>query len=389
MGALSRDVRGPVRPSESERETVPVNRQGVQRQRRISYRLGRRPALDGVRGLAVLAVVVGHVLPTGSSNAGTVGVNAFFTLSGFLITRLLIEERLVTGGIRLRSFYVRRWRRLVPAAAAFLLVATVLLTMEGASRLPVIWSALSVANFANLAQQPMAGLAHMWSLSMEEQFYLAWPPVLALLLRHRRLLVPAIAAAVVLSAAVLGYLALTGASSQRVMFGPDSRASAILIGCLLACLMEKLSHLPFRGPLAAVGAITLLSCMTPMMQASWTLLPTALGAFFLVLWAASVPSSTALRALSWPPLVGAGKISYGIYLWHMPFALAFSSTLPFSEALILTLVTSIGIALASYGLLERPNQRPRARMDTLRDPKGSVRRAGLRVRSSPGAPQRG
>ncbi|SDP26563.1 Peptidoglycan/LPS O-acetylase OafA/YrhL, contains acyltransferase and SGNH-hydrolase domains [Pedococcus dokdonensis] len=326
-----------------------------------TYVLGRRPALDGLRGLAVLAVVAGHSLLPFSGNSGTTGVTVFFTLSGFLITRLLLEEHRATGRVDVRAFYVRRARRLGPALVLFLAVSAVFLALSSADFTPWVASTLQVANFANLARTPMGGLAHMWSLSMEEQFYLVWAPLLALLLaRGRRgLLGPVLIGGTVLSVAIRLGLVLGGASSQRIMFGPDSRADALLIGCLVAVYLP---HLQSRhtARLAALGAVVLVACLPLGPQGAWTLLPVALATAAVVLWAVTTDATGPAHALlTWRPLTGLGRISYGIYLWHLPFALAFATGRSTWTAAALTLVTSLSLATVSYLLVEKPFLRGR------------------------------
>ncbi len=152
-------------------------------------RLGYVPALDGVRAVAVLLVVACHAL---SMPGGFLGVEIFFVLSGFLITTLLLEERQAQGRLGLRSFYIRRVWRLYPALAA-LLAAWLVLSALGLTPLPpageavgVLVSGTYLANAANAWFFPLPiGLQHLWSLALEEQFYLLWPPLLALVLYKR------------------------------------------------------------------------------------------------------------------------------------------------------------------------------------------------------------
>jgi peptidoglycan/LPS O-acetylase OafA/YrhL len=217
-----------------------------------------------------------------------------------------------------------------------------------------------VANFANLVGTDMEGLAHMWSLSMEEQFYLLWAPALAALLarRRRHLLGRVLLAATVASVATRLALVLTGASDQRIMFGPDSRADALLIGCLVAVYLPFLrARLTARhvGRLAAVGALVLLGCIPLGPQGAWTLLPVALATAAVVGWAVTTRGTgPAHSLLTWRPLRALGRISYGVYLWHLPFALAFATGRSPWIAAGLTLATAVGLATVSWLLVERP-----------------------------------
>jgi len=321
-----------------------------------SYVLGRRPALDGLRALAVLGVVAGHSLLPFSGNAGTAGVTVFFTLSGFLITRLLLEEHRSTGRVDVRAFYGRRVRRLGPGLAVFLTVSAVFMVLGHASLVPLVTSVLQVANFANLLATPMDGLAHMWSLSMEEQFYLLWAPALAVLLaRGRRDLVGRLlVGGAVASVAVRLALVLSGAPDQRIMFGPDSRADALLIGCLAALYLPALQT-RCTAALAAVGAVLIAACIPLGPQGAWTLLPVALATAAVVVWAVTTGGTgLAYAAMTWRPLTGLGRISYGVYLWHLPFALAFADGRSPWVAALLTLLTSTCLATVSWLLVERP-----------------------------------
>lgn len=331
-----------------------------------SYVLGRRPALDGLRALAVLGVVAGHSLLPWSGNAGTTGVTVFFTLSGFLITRLLLEEHRETGRVDIRAFYARRVRRLGPGLALFLSVSATFIVLGHAPLLPLVTSVLQVANFANLGGTDMEGLAHMWSLSMEEQFYLLWAPALAVLVarRRRHLLGRVLVVGALASVATRLALVLTGATDQRIMFGPDSRADALLIGCLVAVHLPALRSL-LTGRLATVGGLVVVACIPLGPQGAWTLLPVALGTAAVVAWAVTTPGTgPAFGLLTWRPLRALGRISYGVYLWHLPFALAFAAGRPAWVAACLTLATSVGLATVSWLLVERPAlRRGRSRRD--------------------------
>jgi peptidoglycan/LPS O-acetylase OafA/YrhL len=321
-----------------------------------TYVLGRRPALDGLRALAVLGVVAGHSLLPWSGNAGTTGVTVFFTLSGFLITRLLLEEHRATGRVDIRAFYARRLRRLGPGLALFLSVSATFILLGSAPLLPLATSVLQVANFANLVGTDMEGLAHMWSLSMEEQFYLLWAPALAFLVARQRRHLLGRVLLVGAAASVLTRLALVlaGATDQRIMFGPDSRADALLIGCLVAVHLPALEGL-LTGRLAAVGGLVVVACTPLGPQGAWTLLPVALGTAAVVAWAVTTPGTgPAYGLLTWRPLRALGRISYGVYLWHLPFALAFAAGRPAWVAACLTLGTSVGLATVSWLLVERP-----------------------------------
>jgi peptidoglycan/LPS O-acetylase OafA/YrhL len=159
----------------------------------VNPRLSWMPALDGLRGIAVIAVMMFHTPGRAWLPGGSLGVDLFFVLSGFLITTLLLQEHVATGRISLRGFYVRRARRLLPAVVALLAIYAVVVTLAPgdftgnpqAGQVAVTYVAvatyiLNVTQMAHLAVAP--GLSHLWSLSVEEQFYLVWPALLVLCL---------------------------------------------------------------------------------------------------------------------------------------------------------------------------------------------------------------
>lgn len=244
---------------------------------------GWLPALDGVRALAVLAVVAFHVDPA-LVPSGSLGVEVFFVLSGFLITRLLLAEHARTGTVRLRGFYARRLRRLMPALVLLVLAQTVVLGVHG--RLSGAYAAdaaraLSYTDDLFLGYGGTRGpFALTWSLSIEEQFYLLWPAVLlALLARLRRSgrrggrpLVPALARLVALAVAVHLLVAATVPAGWVPNFLPSSRLDALLAGALLAAgtrtsqQRQRFSaYVP--APVAALALAGLGVCV--LLPASW------------------------------------------------------------------------------------------------------------------------
>ena len=230
------------------------------------FRLGYRPQLDGVRALAVLAVVGFHASITGVQG-GYLGVEPFFVLSGFLITTLLAQEWAGTGTIRLSAFYARRALRLLPALAVFLAAALLYallrpdaVEVQGFYR-DFFATIAYVANWSMALQDQFEThlLSHTWTLAVEEQFYLLWPPLLVLLLRLRDRRVAfamACAGAVGLTAWRVA-LYRNGASLPRVAWALDTRVSALLLGAAIG-LAAVLGWLPTSRWLArltgAVGA---------------------------------------------------------------------------------------------------------------------------------------
>jgi peptidoglycan/LPS O-acetylase OafA/YrhL len=291
------------------------------------------PALDGLRGAAVVAVVAFHF---GWLPGGWLGVDAFFTLSGFLITSLLLAEAEAAGDgrIDLRAFWRRRVRRLQPAAlvAVAAIVATAPWWAPAGTGGSVWREALaalgSVANWQALwAHHPYAAgtapsaFEHFWSLAVEEQFYVVWPLVLFALARWRRCdrrTVALVAAAGTLLS--WSTLALHHGTLQRAYLGTDGRIGSILLGCALAAVVP-----PCRRDWAIGGEkrrqspnLMLGALVTLWVAGGWpphlplaVLLPVHAVVTALVLVRPA-------RVLEWRPLVALGRVSYGLYLWHWP-----------------------------------------------------------------------
>jgi peptidoglycan/LPS O-acetylase OafA/YrhL len=222
------------------------------------FSLGYRPALDGLRAVAVLAVLTYHV---GWIPGGFLGVDVFFMLSGFLITTLLCEEHARTGTISIRRFYVRRARRLLPALVLFLLICGGILFV---TRPSAFWPTLGGnllgvlsygANWLIIYWRGLGVFGHTWSLAIEEQFYLAWPLLLLGLLRgaRPRLIVAGLVTAAAGSLAWRLALALDGASFARLYAATDTHADGLLVGAALAVWLHHRGVGGSPGRLRRVG----------------------------------------------------------------------------------------------------------------------------------------
>jgi peptidoglycan/LPS O-acetylase OafA/YrhL len=334
----------------------------------LAWRLGYRPALDGVRAIAVLMVMVAH-FGVPHCSGGVLGLDVFFVLSGFLITSLLIEEWESSGKIRLGRFYLRRVLRLFPALFVILVV-----TAPFVARIWTITALCYVSNWAiALGHVGIGPISHLWSLSVEEQFYLIWPILLIGMLRvrlPRRGIVSVIALLAAGSAAlkILGWKN-TG-SWVRLYHGSDTCADALLIGCAFALLLSW-GMLPrqrwFRSALsvAAMAAFVgfgYLAATTDLRSemlyhfGGLTLASLAVG--ISILYIMTTESRPAVAILSWKPLVGIGRISYGLYLWHhaiawLPNPWIFGKLGPVA-LLVMRFALSFAVALTSYYAVERP-----------------------------------
>ncbi len=349
------------------------------------------PALDGLRGLAVIGVLLFHGEFTWASG-GFLGVSTFFVLSGFLITSLLVREWHASGSIRLGPFWARRFRRLLPPALLTLLLVALLWWQLGSPEqlARLRWDLLAalayVANwrfyflgtsYADLftAASP---LLHFWSLAIEEQFYLFYPPiVLALFLAGgRRLLVVALLAATGLSVGLTLWL---GADLDRVYYGTDTRAAELLIGALLACWWSRPGPVqPPGGPtmpregrnvlldiagLAALAGVFwswgAINKTSPILTGGGlALYALATG---LIIYAGTRPGLVT-RLLSMRLLCQVGLVSYGLYLYHWPvFLILDEQRTGWSGVPLFLLRISVtsAIAVASYHLIEMPIRRNR------------------------------
>jgi peptidoglycan/LPS O-acetylase OafA/YrhL len=384
------------------------------------------PGLDGLRAIAVAAVIAYH-LGYGWAQGGLLGVGVFFTLSGYLITDILVGQWAARGRIKLADFWLRRARRLLPALFVMLAVVTLWVNLSERSFLPgfrgnVIASLSYVSNWWYIDQHssyyarfaPPTPLDHLWSLAVEEQFYLVWPWIVLLLVwlagrprrRRRRPLVDELgglagpvtggepyltrrsrlALALVTLAAAAGSAALMtalyhpGYDPTRAYEGTDTRAFGLLIGASLALVW------PTRGigvvaggagadrkvpafarwlldaaGLAGLVVIGLLVWRTNeysdfMFRGGLVLLSVATAA---AVAAAVTPGSLLGRALGWSPLRWLGVRSYGIYLWHYPLivltAAAGAAGGPVSPVRAVVLVAgTVAVAAVSWRFIEEP-----------------------------------
>ncbi|MGK8361834.1 acyltransferase family protein [Corynebacterium amycolatum] len=303
------------------------------------------PALDGIRTIAVALVVLYHLAVPGFGG-GLLGVAVFFTLSGYLITTNLVNSKLRHDTFRLKTFWFRRFRRLLPAVITTLLAVMFLtIAFRPEETAKTGWQALSALFYVNNWHTIAAGesyfdkfaglgpLDHMWSLSIEEQFYLIWPLILVVLfatLRSRRRIVAATIALTVASFGLMWWLASVGAEHTRIYEGTDTRAGGLLLGAALAIALAFRRHegatanlnRGLSGMLGLIGLASIIALATQTSQRGIFLyhggLILATIASVLVIMAGLNRESLFSRILGATPMRWLGERSYGIYLWHMP-----------------------------------------------------------------------
>jgi peptidoglycan/LPS O-acetylase OafA/YrhL len=350
------------------------------------------PALDGLRAAAVVAVMLYHG-GVSWARGGYLGVDVFFVLSGFLITGLLVAEWKRTGAIDLARFWGRRARRLLPALLAMLAVVAGLgpFLLSGDQRRRLGGDGLAALAYAGnwrflFSHQSyfakLSGpspLQHTWSLAVEEQWYLLWPPLLlgTLWLGRRRRSAIAFAAgtaclAAAASALLMAWLSHPGVDPSRLYYGTDTRAQALLAGAVLAFVLPQVprtrSVQAIVQLMGAIGAATLIWLMlnagdnsTWMYSGGFALTAVASGA---VVAAAARPGGPIAALLTGRLRCGLGRISYGLYLWHWPVFLVLTperlGTRGLGALAVRFAVTAV-VAAASFRWMEIPVRTGRLR----------------------------
>ncbi|WP_147917649.1 acyltransferase family protein [Ruania zhangjianzhongii] len=340
-----------------------------------------RPALDGLRGVAIAGVLLFH---TGHLPGGFLGVDLFFVLSGYLITGLLLRELRTRGTISLASFWGRRARRLLPALAVMLAIVTLTVWAMGPADLlrstlsDGPWVQLNLVNWHLLAESASYWdrfgqervFAHLWSIAVEEQFYLAWPVIVLLVTRSpRRSHLRVATAAVVISllALVLMVTLADPIDPTRVYTGTDTRAFSLLLGAAAATDGVRSVLLRLPRPVRSGVPLVLMAGL----GAAWAVVDGVVspwlftGGLFLhslccaalIAWCADHPGSRVSMVLSWWPLRRLGEVSYSLYLWHWPVIVLLSPEATGLHGWAWTAVVaavSIALAAASTHLVENP-----------------------------------
>lgn len=355
-------------------------------------RLRKLPGLDGLRAMAVVAVMAYHLDPHWLPG-GYLGVDVFFVISGYLITSLVISEYQRTARLSLREFWSRRARRLLPAVGFLLISVTVVAALIARDALRPLRSDLPASLFyvlnwrllfahdsyvASFGRPPL--LQHLWSLSVEEQFYLIWPPCLLVLLRRvqsrSRVAVVALAGAAV-SAGLMAALFRAGDPSA-VYFGTDTHAEGLLIGCALAAAIPPWRMTAAIAPTARrvleySGVVSLFVVVVGLVILGFDSAVTYRGGMVVIDLATAVvvatvthPASRLGGILARQPLRWIGLRSYSLYLWHWPI---FELTRPGDDLrwptfpdVLLRLVLTATAAELTYRYIEQPWRDGRAQL---------------------------
>lgn len=361
--------------------------------------LGHVAALDGLRGLAVLIVVYHHAVgllpgPNGSPQfepitGGFLGVDIFFVLSGFLITAILLDETRRSGRVGLRSFYMRRGFRLLPALYCLLGVHLLYVWLTGLPIGPEVDSVrdgvLYVYNWRWrwATEQAQPNLVHLWSLAVEEQFYLLWPLAVILLtsLVKRASWRAGVIGATVLAVTVHRWVLFEGTESPFTIVTlyarTDTRADSLLVGALLAQLWAG-RFLPRRGLVPAAWLSTIVVAVaivrvevldSVLYRGGYTVVAIAVA----VIIAATLQGGwLAAKLLTVAPLRLVGRVSYGLYLWHgwvFVVVLRYGGGWGWATRLAVGLLAAAVLTSLSWHLVERPMTRLRHRLQPSSPPR--------------------
>lgn len=346
-----------------------------------NFPLGYRPTLDGIRGVAILFVMMFHS-SVYSLSGGFIGVDIFFVLSGFLISTLIILEFKASGTFNFKHFYIRRVIRLMPAMLLLLtgIWAGVFIFNQYFKTSPSVMFSATLytlfysANWAlalNLTPWP-AAIDHFWSLAVEEQFYLFWPFLLYLMLKNKwksHYIIYTLLLAILLVVIWRSYLWYNDANFGRCYFATDTRVSGLLIGCLLAIFISE-GRIEFTRRIYKVirlaAYLSLIILLIALFYANngFSLMYfggfelAALLSMFLIAGLLFKPEPLFEAVFKFKPLVWIGRISYGLYLWHgVVFYFISKMSFPFKQIRFFTFSLEIGLSILaatiSFYLIEK------------------------------------
>lgn len=323
------------------------------------------PEYDGLRALCVMTVVFYHLHPDDAINGGWIGVDVFFVLSGYLITRILDKEYSNTGRIDFKRFYLKRLARLAPALLIMLATVAAISPFLGDEKMvsfrSILIALLYFSNW-NMAFEwwGTGALSHTWTLSVEEQFYFVWPVLFVLGSRRRLPLL--VLATMALSLWWRFHLQSLNAPWFRLDFGADTHCVSLLAGCFAALTNnQRLNRMLANCWLILLSGLAWCvwrhPVFVPMIQTQTIMIGTLLATLLILALDGRMDSR---NVLSNPCLVYLGRISYGIYLWHAVIIYMLERAWKPATAMqnigfdMTVLLTSIGIAACSFRFVELP-----------------------------------
>lgn len=344
-------------------------------------KMGYQPALDGLRAISVIAVILYHANVSWMPG-GFLGVEVFFVVSGFLITSLMIEERAAQGRVDLRMFWIRRARRLLPALFVMLLAVAIAVATFATDSAPdfrrdVIPSLLYVSNWWQIwfvetpyfAVSDLPVLRHLWSLAVEEQWYLVWPVVFVLLAklpRRASATITALLGAVSMVATGLLWLPDSESRTNHLYLSTPTRASGLLLGAALALwwrrsdsvrrwltVMLDVSGVVLLGSLAV--ATSTIHVDDRSLYRGW-LAATSMISVILIVVAVRPSASLLKKVLGSAPLAAIGRRSYGLYLWHWPVFVIGDARGSMANLLVCALIT-VAVNEVCFRLIEQPTRK--------------------------------
>lgn len=326
--------------------------------------------LDGLRAISILLVLGAHLI---SLPGGVMGVDIFFVISGYLITSVLLNEFNRNGKISISSFYLRRALRIVPAFAVLLICYAMAIAFfdspekQSHQYLAVLYAATYTMNWARVLGQASGFIGHTWSLAVEEQFYLLWPVLLisiVALSRGKQLFI--VSALVVISTLWTALLAFQPDRQDHIFFGSDTRANQLFVGCLLAFLpMNRLAGAARKTWLIPASLLIIFATtgLASYLKFANTLI-IAVSAAWLIAAIHDQQKGWLAQILGASVSVAIGRLSYSLYLWHLPIIVVVFGLNAVSPDLLdlIAIALSFGAATLSYFAVEQPFLRLKSRL---------------------------